>query len=88
MTKSITENEQAIDLHDASLFIPGGAVPQPTQVTLSFMNAEEIHQSIQSSSWASMLTIHACINIQCSPPVERFSKPVIATVLLPEVQLV
>ena len=31
-----------------------------------------------------MFTIHACINIQCSPPVERFSKTVIATLLLLE----
>ena len=65
ISKSVTEHGE--DLHNTSLIISGGAVPQPTQVTLSYMNTEEIHQCIQSSSWANMFTIHACINIQCIP---------------------
>lgn len=82
-TKEVYPTGDALDLYNISLMIPGGALPQPANITLSHLNQDEIHQSIQSSVWSSMLNIIAAISIQCSPPIERFDKPVVATIILP-----
>lgn len=82
-TKEVDISGDGIDLYNVSLMVPGGALPQTAKITLSHMNQEEIHQSIQSSSWSSMLSIIGAVCIQCSPPVERFNVPVIITLILP-----
>lgn len=72
-----------LDLLNTSLTIPGGALPQPVNITLSHLNPDQIHQSLQSSPWSSMLNIISAISIHCSPPVERFWKTITITIILP-----
>ena len=82
-TKEVHITGESLDLFNTSLTIPGGALPKPVSVTLSHLNQEQIHQSLQSSPWSSMLDIISAVSIHCSPPVDRFAKPVTLTVILP-----
>lgn len=72
-----------LTLEDTSVFIPGGALPVDTKVNLSNLSRTELHQSLQSSQWASMVNIITSFNIVCSPPVTHFNTPVVASISLP-----
>ena len=84
ITKEVpVSGDDGMSLNNISLLIPDGALPQSAKVTLSHFNQDEIHQSIQSSPWASMLSILTAVCVQCSPPVEQFIIPVVITITLP-----
>lgn len=82
VTTEVDAKGKSIDLYNTSLIIPDGALSQTVKLTLSNMTQEEIHQAIQSSPWSSMLSVIGAIYIICSPPVERFNKPVEVTIML------
>jgi hypothetical protein len=84
VSKEVNVSGDGMDLYNISLLIPGGALPQSSNITLSHMNQDQIHHSIQSSMWSSMLTILGAISIQGNPLIEHFKRPIIVTIILPE----
>lgn len=83
VTETITTQGGMVTLDETSIFIPGGALPIETKVNLSNLSKTEIHQSLQTSQWASMVNIITAFNIGCSPPITQFNMPIVASVTLP-----
>lgn len=72
-----------IALDNISLIIPGKAITSPIRVSLSMLSHEELHSSLEQSPWASMLNIVTMFCIKCTPPMDKFEVPVMASVDLP-----
>ena len=70
-------------LNETTISIPPGGLLQETKVTINTMSQTEIHQTLQTSPWASMLKVITAFNITCTPPMDRFSKPIMASIVLP-----
>ena len=86
ITKTVTSAGDLIKLDETSIVIPKDALTNDTKVTLSNMSRTEIHQALQNSPWASMLSVVSAFNICCSPPIVQFNYPIISTITLKEDQ--
>ena len=71
-----------IAIDNISLIIPGKAITTPIKVSLSTLSRDDLSSSLEQSPWASMLSIVSIFCIKCTPPVDRFDVPVIASVEL------
>jgi hypothetical protein len=66
------------------LSIPPGAVSEPTQITLSTPDSQQLRTLLKSQGWDKVVSLSAAMHIQCAPFKERFEEPVKITTVLNE----
>ena len=80
----IREDGGKIAYKSTEVSIPPGAVSEPTQVTLSTSDCQQLRTLLKSQGWDKVVHLSAAMHVQCAPFKERFERPVEITTTLCE----